>query len=66
VAQAAAGRLTVADPLMAADQFMGMLRSAGIYLRASLGLPPPPTDAEIDATVAAAVRTFLKAYATGA
>ncbi len=64
-AQAAAGRLAVADPLIASDQFMGMLRSAGLYLRASLGLPPPPTDAEIDATVAAAVRTFLKAYAVG-
>ena len=65
-AQAAAGRLAVADPTMAADQFVGMLRTPGTFLRASLGLPPPPTDAEIDATVAAAVRTFLRAYAPGA
>lgn len=61
--QAAAGQLGVPDPLMAADQFMGMLRTGGIFLRASLGLPPPPTEAEINATVAAAVRTFLRAYA---
>lgn len=63
VAQTAAGRLAVPDPPMAADQFVGMLRAPGVFLRASLGLPPPPTDAEIDATVTAAVRTFLKAYA---
>ncbi len=65
-AQDAAGRLTVPDPLMAADQFMGMLRTGGVFLRASLGLQPPPTDAEIDATVAAAVRTLLRAYAAEA
>lgn len=62
-AQVAAGRLAVPDPNMAADQFVGMLRAPGVFLRASLGLPPTPSDAEIDATVAAAVRTFLKAYA---
>ena len=63
VAQTAAGRLSVPDPDMAADQFIGMLRAPGVFLRASLGLPPPPGDAEIDATVAAAVGVFLKAYA---
>src|ERR1700733_2663467 len=40
--QASAGRLTVPDPDMAADQFVGMLRAPGVFLRASLGLPPPP------------------------
>ncbi len=65
VAQAAAGRLEVPDPLIAADQFIGMLRSAGVYFRASLGMPPSATDAEIDATVDAAVRTFLRAYTPG-
>lgn len=63
VTQAAAGRLSVPDPAIAADQFVGMLRGTGVYMRASLGLPPPPTDAEIDATVAAAVATLLRACA---
>jgi hypothetical protein len=34
----------------------------GVFLRASLGLAVP-TETEIDATVEAAVATFLKAYA---
>lgn len=59
--QNAAGRLTVPDPLMAAEQFVSMLRTC-LFLRASLGLTPP-ADAEIDATVDAAVTTFLKAFA---
>ncbi len=58
--QTVAGRLTVTDPTTAAEQFVGMLRT-GVFLRASLGLTPP-VDAEIDATVEAAVATFLKAY----
>jgi AcrR family transcriptional regulator len=58
--QSVAGRLAVADPAMAAEQFVGMLRM-GVFTRASLGLAPP-TEPEIDATVAAAVTTFLKAY----
>jgi TetR/AcrR family transcriptional repressor of mexJK operon len=57
-----AGRLAVPDPRIAADQFIGLVRG-GLYLRATLGLTPPPTDAEIDAAVTAAVATFLKAYA---
>jgi TetR/AcrR family transcriptional regulator, mexJK operon transcriptional repressor len=60
-AQTAAGRLAVSDPIMAGEQFVGMLRTS-LFLRASVGLTPP-TDAEIDATVQAAVTTFLKAYA---
>jgi TetR/AcrR family transcriptional repressor of mexJK operon len=63
-AQAVAGRLALTDAGMAADQFLGMLRT-GVFLRASLGLRPPPSEAEINATVAAAVATFLRAYATG-
>jgi hypothetical protein len=46
--------------LMAAEQFVSLLKTS-VYLRASLGLTPP-TDPEIDATVEAAVTTFLKAY----
>ena len=59
--QATAGSLAVTDPAIAAEQFVGMLRM-GVFLRASLGLASP-TEAEIDATVEAAVTTFLKAYA---
>jgi TetR/AcrR family transcriptional repressor of mexJK operon len=59
--RAAAGSLAVTDPMMAAEQFVGMLRM-GVFLRASLGLAVP-TETEIDATVEAAVATFLKAYA---
>jgi AcrR family transcriptional regulator len=57
----AAGRLRRHDPAVAADQFVGLLRS-GLFVRAVLGLTPPPTEAEIDATVTAAVTTFLRAY----
>jgi TetR/AcrR family transcriptional repressor of mexJK operon len=59
--QAKAGRLRAADPDVAADQFIGLLRS-GLYLRAALGLPPAPTEAEIAATVTAAVDTFMRAF----
>jgi len=61
-AQSEAGHLSVADPELAAGQFIGLLR-ANLYLRATLGIGPPPTEAEIHATVAAAVRTFLRGYA---
>jgi TetR/AcrR family transcriptional regulator, mexJK operon transcriptional repressor len=60
--QAEAGRLRVPDPPLAADQLMALLR-AGLYFRATLGVPPAPTEAEIDATVAATVEMFLAAYA---
>ncbi len=60
--QTAAARLAVSDPSTAADQFIGLLRG-GMYLRATLGIAPPPTEAEINATVTAAVDTFVRAYA---
>ena len=44
------------------DDFGALLR-CGLFMRATLGLPPPPSDAEIDRTVAAAVETWLRAYA---
>ncbi len=59
--QARAGRLRVPDPPLAAEQLVALLR-AGVYFRATLGVPPEPTQGEIDATVAAAVDTFLAAY----
>jgi len=59
--ESAVGRMSVADPEIAADQFIGLMRS-GLYLRATLGLEQP-SEAEIDVAVAAMVDTFLKAYA---
>lgn len=56
------GRLNVPDPRLAADQFGALLRPL-IFLRAVLMVPPAPDEAEIDATVNAAVDTFLRAYA---
>jgi TetR/AcrR family transcriptional repressor of mexJK operon len=58
--QTAAGRLAVAEPDLAADQFIGLLRG-GLYLRATLGLATP-SDAEIDAAVGSAVAAFVRAY----
>ena len=62
--QTSAGRLAVRDPALAADQFIGLLRG-GLYLRATLGLTPPPSEAEVDAAVTGAVEMFLRAYAAG-
>ncbi|MBP0446756.1 TetR/AcrR family transcriptional regulator [Roseomonas sp. SSH11] len=55
------GRLRAdADPGIAADHLMGMLRGE-LYIRAVLG-GPAPDDAAIDATVDQAVAAFLRAY----
>ena len=62
-AQSEAGRLNVPDPILAADQFIGLLRG-GVYLRATLGLERP-TEAEIDAAVISAIAAFVRAYAPG-
>jgi TetR/AcrR family transcriptional repressor of mexJK operon len=58
-----AGRpgLVVPEPEVAAEQFIALLR-AGLYLRATLGLGPEPTEAAIDTAVTAAVGTFLRAF----
>ena len=62
-AQQAAGRVRGdADPDIAAEQFTALLRS-DLYMRATFNLPPPPTDAEIERTVMAAVDSWLRAYA---
>jgi TetR/AcrR family transcriptional regulator, mexJK operon transcriptional repressor len=60
-AHAQAGRLRLDDPARAADQFVGLLK-CGTWTRAAHGVPPPPDQAEIDATVSAAVETFIRAY----
>ena len=59
--QQANGRLRVADTGVAAEQFIGMLRS-GLYTRATLGLAAAPWDAEIEVVVASAVAVFVRAY----
>ncbi len=59
--QQAAGKVRPADVVVATQQFMALLR-AGVFLRASLALPPAPSDEEIDATVTNAVDTWLRAF----
>ncbi len=59
--QQAAGLIGPADLDVATQQFMALLRSS-LFLRASLGLPPEPTTHDIQATVAAAVDTWLAAF----
>ena len=61
VQQEAAGHLRAPDPRVASEQFMALLR-ASLFMRATLALPPAPTDADIEATVQAAVTTFLRAF----
>ena len=58
---AAQGLAHTPDPLTATHQFLTLLRS-DVFLRASLGVPPPPGDDEIDATVTNAVETWLRAF----
>jgi len=53
--------LLVPDPHVAAEQFIGLLRT-GLFLRATLGLAPEPDDAAIDAAVTSSVGAFMRAY----
>jgi TetR/AcrR family transcriptional repressor of mexJK operon len=53
--------LSVPNPPLAAEQFVGLLRT-GLFLRATLGLAPEPDEASVDAAVTDAVSTFLRAY----
>jgi TetR/AcrR family transcriptional repressor of mexJK operon len=57
----AEGRLKPCDPGRAAEQMME-LTLAGLYRRRLWNVGPPPTEAEIDANVAAAIDTFMAAY----
>lgn len=59
--QAAAGRLVVPDPDIAAWQFSSMCCHP-ISAQVTLGTLPPPDDARIQALAEAAVATFLAAY----
>ena len=62
---AAQGLVEAPDRLTATYQFMALLRS-DLFLRIGMGLPSPPGEAEIDATVASAVETWLRAFAAPA
>ncbi len=63
--QQAAGLIRPCDLGVATQQFMALLRSS-VFMRASLALLPAPQDEEIEATVRAAVDTWLRAFGTGA
>ncbi|MGE5545465.1 MAG: TetR/AcrR family transcriptional regulator [Solirubrobacterales bacterium] len=56
----ARGEIAAADPARAVDQFVGMLRGEH-YNRALIGLPIPD-GLTVEATIAATVDTFLKAF----
>ena len=61
--QQAAGKVRAdAEPEVAAQHLMGLLRST-LFLRATLGLPPAAEGADIDRAVAGAVDTWLRAFA---
>lgn len=59
----AAGALAIDDPRTAAVQFV-LLCQGELLARAQLAVDPKPSDAQVRKTVRAAVRTFLRAYAT--
>jgi TetR/AcrR family transcriptional repressor of mexJK operon len=59
--QAAAGRVKMCDADTAAAQFCALIE-CGLSLRALLGVPPPPSEAEIGEAVRNAVTMFMKAY----
>jgi TetR/AcrR family transcriptional regulator, mexJK operon transcriptional repressor len=63
--QSASGRLAAPDAGIAAEHFMALLRGS-LFLRATLAIAPPPGEAEIDAVVAAAVDTFMRAFGPNA
>lgn len=60
-AQDARGRLAVAEPALAAEQFLGML-TGHIQLRALFGVCERPGATALDAAVRHAVTTFLAAH----
>jgi AcrR family transcriptional regulator len=55
------GRLRKSDPLTAAQHFFELCL-AGMHRRRIWNFGPPPTEAEIDAQIDAAVETFLNGY----
>jgi TetR/AcrR family transcriptional repressor of mexJK operon len=60
--QAEQGVLEIEDPVVAAEQFIGLL-TGHIQLRALLGVDPDPSPKRRATHITATVRTFLRAYA---
>lgn len=59
--QMAAGRLARTDPRRAVQQFCDLCVS-GLYTKRLMNIIPPPSDAEIEENVEAALSILLKAY----
>ncbi|KAA2235194.1 TetR/AcrR family transcriptional regulator [Salinarimonas soli] len=59
--QVAAGRLRIKDTSIAAEQFIGLCASP-VLRRVLFGAGGPPTAAEMEATVEAALDTFMAAF----
>jgi AcrR family transcriptional regulator len=55
------GRLTVPDPVLGADLFLGMLKTSR-YLKCLLGIAQAPEDNETEALAAAAAKLFVAAH----
>jgi TetR/AcrR family transcriptional regulator, mexJK operon transcriptional repressor len=58
------GRLQVADPAFAAEQFFHLCQS-GLVLRRRLEMLPDPAESQIDAVIEASTAMFLRTYGTG-
>jgi AcrR family transcriptional regulator len=59
--ETARGRLSVADPAFAAEQFFNLCQSH-LVLRRKLALTGPPSDEAIDQVVGSAIVMFLRTY----
>ena len=62
--QAARGRLTVTDPLLAAEQFAALCRTR-LWTKRCLDVGPEPDAQEIDAIARSSVAMFLNTYGAG-
>jgi len=58
------GRLTVADPAFAAEQFFNLCQTR-LVLRRRLEMLPDPPESEIDQVIEASVAMFLRTYGAG-
>jgi len=58
------GRLTVADPAFAAEQFFNLCQTR-LVLRRKLEMLPDPPESEIDRVIEASIVMFLRTYGAG-
>ncbi|WP_282610207.1 TetR/AcrR family transcriptional regulator [Pelagibius sp. Alg239-R121] len=56
-----AGELQIADPEMAAAQFLALVKS-DYFVRLVLGVGPKPSEADVERVVSSAVQVFLRGY----